>query len=51
MLKSVNKRMFVCVCAQVPEAVKLSNAEKLASYEAELSTLMNALSTFENMRA
>jgi valyl-tRNA synthetase len=36
--------------SKMPEAVKQSNVEKLASYEAELQALLTALTLFEGMK-
>lgn len=36
--------------SKVPEAVRLVNTEKLASYEAELEATITALSTFQSLK-
>jgi hypothetical protein len=35
---------------QIPEAVRISNAEKLVAYEAELLTISEAVAAFEKMK-
>jgi hypothetical protein len=35
---------------KVPEAVRMVNAEKLASYEAEMEATMNAFNTFNAIK-
>ena len=36
--------------SKVPEAVRLVNAEKLASYEAELEATLSAFTTFQALK-
>ena len=39
-----------CYLPQIPEAIRISNAEKLTAYEAELQTIAEAVAAFEKMK-
>jgi hypothetical protein len=42
--------LTVCLSVQVPEDVRATNTEKLATYETELSATVEAIAAFEAMK-
>lgn len=50
LVDSYRRKINVAGYDKVPEAVKVSNSEKLAAYEAELDATVKAIETFQGMK-